>query len=679
MFRFREFRTHCRNADTAEIIAALEKCLDFEDCNSYFKACNYLSELINKKSFKLNVDLLNFLYEFKGFQDKQLNLSESENRIGIIIKTPESFPIELLSAINRIHFIPVVILLGQNPDNTDYSETLAQRDIASTIIDIDEDIAVHISNLTEIISSEKLSKLILHANPADLDFLILSRLNSEDIITYHQQIPLLSSFTYCEQEDSLNKGCWERNIGLPLFERFTAIYIEDGQKLPVKSFNYLTDCKLLLLNSNPLECLSEIPEELIKNVVFIQNPVDYAEGLKSTKVLLLTEENFEFSLQLAFKYGLAVKYLESGVTLSYEEVRKKFDLRNKFSTVLSTVYKTKVSYRKKFPRIILFRNDAYAPVIGAINKNISAALKHAGCPVLDIDINPMVVASAEKDWNRLKNIQLQTMDLIDHFSPDAALGYNDDGIFPNGESHILEKKGIPYYGLFFDNPFFFSKSLDSCKDKSLTRILTLDKYFIEPLKQNGFSETYYFPIATSMHHHAYRNKHSFDPERFIFTSTVKQVRSAESVALEVENKNDQDFIKYAFDEILNNNCYSLDSLLGNYSHYYSKDYKRFQNEVWFRIENQCSSLLRLQTVESLVDFPLDIYGGGNWKEINLSEKHQYKGRLNYDRLHEACRQSLGTICRTPLTIQNGIQQRILDCGAAKGFILSDYRPVLEEH
>ena len=679
MFRFREFRALCRNADTQEIIASLHKCLGFGDYNSYFKACNYISELVNKDTFSLNIELVNFFYNFAGFNDTTLKLSSKEGRIGIFIKTPDQFPSELFSSINRIYFTPIAILLGQTPDNTEFSETLAVNDIASVIIDIEDDFTKHLENLSAIIKEEKLSKLILHANPSDVDFLVLSRLLTEDIISYHKRIPLLSSHTYCEQEDSLDKGSWKSNDALPLFERFTAIFVKEGDKLPIDSFKYLTNSKLLLLNNNPLECLSEIPEDLIQNVVFIQNPEDYPEGLKSSKELLISGNNFKFSIDLAFKYGLAIRFISGGSSLTYHEIRKKYDLRTKFSNILANVFKTKQSFRKKLPRIVLFRNDPAAPVISAINKNISAALKHAGCPVLDIDINPMVIASAEKDWNRLKAVQIKTMGSIDHFSPDVALGYNDVGIFPNGDSHILEKRGIPYYGLFFDNPFFFMDSLNSCKDKSMTRILTLDKYFIEPLKQDGFSETYYFPIATSMHHHSYKNKYSFDPERFIFTSTIKQVLSAERVSKQLENKNDQEFVLHAFKEILEKNCYSLDSIFNSYNHFYSKDYKRFQKDVWFLIENQCSSLLRLQTVEAVQDCPLDIYGGGNWESIELSDNHCFKGRMNYDQLHEAARQSLGTICRTPLTIQNGIQQRILDCGASKGLILSDYRPVLEEH
>ena len=107
MFRFREFRALCRNADTQEIIASLHKCLEFEDYNNYFKACNYISELVNKGSFSLNIELVNFFYNFTDFSDIELKLSSKEGRIGIFIKTPDQFPIELFSAINRIYFTPV--------------------------------------------------------------------------------------------------------------------------------------------------------------------------------------------------------------------------------------------------------------------------------------------------------------------------------------------------------------------------------------------------------------------------------------------------------------------------------------------------------------------------------------------------------------------------------------------
>ena len=213
----------------------------------------------------------------------------------------------------------------------------------------------------------------------------------------------------------------------------------------------------------------------------------------------------------------------------------------------------------------------------------------------------------------------------------------------------------------------------------MIRIFTLDENFISPLMEGGFINTHYFPIATSMHHKSLKNSGNFDTERFIFTATVKKIRSAEEISQELENKNDREFLIHAFNEILENNCFCVNDILGNYKHFYSKDFIRFQNEVWFKIDNQCSSQLRLQTVEAMADFPLDIYGGSNWNEVELSPMHSFKGRIHYNQLPEAARVSKGTICRTPINIQNGIQQRILDCGAAQGLIITDYRPILEEH
>ena len=679
MFRFREFRGHCRNGETAEIIESMEKCLEFEDRDSYFRACSYLSELINSNELKANEELINCLNQTKYVPEFHFNLKEKSTRIAIFIKHSKNFPIELLSCINRIYFTPVVVLIGNTPDNTEFSQKLDALSFANRIIEQQTNLDDQLKALQSFIKEEKIGRLIVHANPADLDFKVLTKSCSENIICYHPETVLETEFSYSETAESLNLGSWKTNKAFPLFNNYSTIILKDGDELTEDVFQNLKSDRLLLLNDNPLECLKNLDEAYLEKVVFISDPKEYSNGLKSTAELLVKENNFKESLDLAFEYGLPIRNIDRNEESTYSELIKEFGLKNRFTNVLNHLYETKSSFRKKLPRIVFFRNDGSAPIIEALNKNISAALKHSDCPVLDIDIGPMVKASKEKNWQGLKEIQQKTMDQIDHFGPDQALGYNDVGIFPNGDSHVLEKRNIPYNGLFFDNPFYFMHNLKHCKNKEMVRLFTLDENFVAPLKEGGFINTHYFPIATSMHHNTLANTQNFDPDRFIFTATIKKFRDAEEVSVELENKNDREFLIHAFKEILENDCFSVNEILAKYKHFYSKDFIRFQNDVWFRVDNQCSSQLRVQTVEAMKDFPLDIYGGSNWNEIELSPNHQFKGRMNYLHLSEAARTSKGTICRTPINIQNGIQQRILDCGAARGLIITDYRPILEHH
>lgn len=679
MFRFREFRLLCKEGKSKDIIEMMSKRLSLEEFDNYFLCCKYISGLINKNALAVDPELLNFLYSFPSYTTPQINFTANSRKIGIFLKNPDCIPPELYSCINRIYKTPLVILIGETQLNTDYAEYLNKSDTAAKIINYSDDLNKQLEIIKLSCEEEGFSKIILQANPADLDFMLICRKYEEESITFHRTLPLIGKYTYCEQDDSLGKGSWCSNKGLPLYDHYSAIYIPKGQSFPELAFEKLKHEKLILLNPEPLECLKFLNDGQIEKIIFIKDPLEYHTGLKFCSELMVVEGAEQICFDLAMEWGLALNFLQQNKILSYQEVQRKLGLRNRFTQVLSNVLKTKMSYRKSLPRILFFRNDKSAPIIASINQNISAALKHANCPILEVDLTEMVNASSQNDWTKLKSIQQNLRDQIDHFQAEHALGYNATGIFPNGDSHMLEQIGIPYTGLFFDNPFYFMDSLKFCKNKAMLNILTLDEFYINPLKEGGFSNTHYLPIATSLHNRSKTPAHIFDPGKFIFTSTVKPVYSAESIAGQLNNKNDKDFIHYALNEIINNECYSISSLLNSYKHFYSKDYIRFQNEIWFKIDNQCSSQLRLKTIEALGEYEVDIYGGDNWKNIELSPLHTYKGYMNYNMLADAYKTAFGSICRTPLNIQNGIQQRILDCGAAQGLIISDYRPILEEH
>ena len=679
MFRYRDFRRVCREEQISEIIEILSKRLSFDAFNDYFLCTTFLSELINKNEFSLSPQLLNFLYSFPSIDTPKIKLKKDSRRLGVFIKDPETFPVELYSCINKIYKTPVAILIGENQQNTDYAEFLQKIDIPARVLSLETDLQKHLENIKNVCEEEKFYKVLIHANPADLEYLLLSRSIGKGMISYHKSIPLVTEHTYCEQEDSLGKGSWKINQGLPLHSHYSSILVPAGESFPTKAFELLEHEKILLLNPDPLDCLKNLTEDQIEKVILITDPKEYPNGLKFCNELMVMKGLEEDCFDLALKWGLPLKFIDSSEKFTYQEALSKFSLRDRFTQVLTRVLETKQNFRKSLPRILFFRNDKTAPIISAINRNISAALKNTACPLLEIDIIPMIKASKAKDWEKVISIQRELRDRIDHFKPDQALGYNDTGIFQVGDSHMLEQMGIPYNGLFFDNPLYFMHNLKHCQNKDLIRIFTLDEFFIAPLKEGGFHETYYMPIATSIHHRTNQVLNHFDSNKLIFTATVKKRFSAEEFVKPIKNKNDKDFMYYAYNEINDHECFSLNELLAKYKHFYTKDYVRFHNEVWFHIDNQCSSILRLKTVESLQDYELDIYGGDNWGKVELSPKHTYKGYMNYRHLPDAYKTSFATICRTPLNIQNGIQQRILDCAAAKGLIIADYRPILEEH
>ena len=102
--------------------------------------------------------------------------------------------------------------------------------------------------------------------------------------------------------------------------------------------------------------------------------------------------------------------------------------------------------------------------------------------------------------------------------------------------------------------------------------------------------------------------------------------------------------------------------------------------LWFQLDVNLTANLRVKTVLVLAELGISVYGNPEWKEGLKNSQVSYSPNVDYDSVLPSLYGTAKIVVnRTPLNLQNAIQQRCLDVGAVGGFILTDYRPILEEH
>ena len=117
-------------------------------------------------------------------------------------------------------------------------------------------------------------------------------------------------------------------------------------------------------------------------------------------------------------------------------------------------------------RILYIRQKNGAPIIEKIDDDILCALRQTNCTVAELDLSPLLTIQERGDTALLSTLQDKIIGSILGFTPHVAAGYNFTGIMPSGNGHVLEKLGIPYAGLLFDNPLYFDEQVERCKNKA---------------------------------------------------------------------------------------------------------------------------------------------------------------------------------------------------------------------
>lgn len=315
------------------------------------------------------------------------------------------------------------------------------------------------------------------------------------------------------------------------------------------------------------------------------------------------------------------------------------------------------------------------------------AFRLLGHEVLSIDMSVF-----DRQYDKRVRVELAKVmyKAVKDFRPHFAVFYATLGcvsLATDNNNHLLEKMGIPYVSLFYDNPFIYFQHLDSgilesMKNSSIYMAFSSDTFYLDALKKFGFSNLGYLPLATDPDIFYEIDKNH--PELTAFRCDISFVGSIDESPSELRRKRREKWKKYPalnkkIDEITDpNRTLTSVKVIEELSHFENQMpwhiYALFCRAVY----READTFLRLAMVKTIDNYRVDVYGGEGWRYLDDSNV-RYRGRIDYRKeLPLLYNSSLINLNITSPQLRRAINQRIYDVSACGGFVLTDYRTDLEE-
>jgi len=264
------------------------------------------------------------------------------------------------------------------------------------------------------------------------------------------------------------------------------------------------------------------------------------------------------------------------------------------------------------------------------------------------------------------------VDSVKAAAPECVFGY---GMLPIVEtqtpSNYFEHVKIPYVSLFYDNPEFYEKLLESVRFRELVSspyycASASDRVYVDVLKKHGFKRVEWLPLATDPDLFSGRFERPFEAAAAFVGSlsqspeTLRAAREAKFVSSPALHRA---MDKAVFSGAAYRECEEL-----------LADLPRATRAVLFRwISEEASLRARIKTVAALGKTGIAVYGNDVWRSC-LPKGAEFRGRLDYAKdapaLYASAKVNLNV---THPQLVTAINQRVYDVSAAGGFVLSDER------
>jgi spore maturation protein CgeB len=268
---------------------------------------------------------------------------------------------------------------------------------------------------------------------------------------------------------------------------------------------------------------------------------------------------------------------------------------------------------------------------------------------------------------------------IKNFQPDFLLTSDHRGFDPR----LIQNLKIPHVSWFSNNPFYWLRK----EWISPTCVVFIwDASYINQLKNFGFKNVFYLPLATNPKLFKETSLSQEDIEKYscdvsfagasgisFYKDVWSKVERIEDAKLrlflkEVIKRRSQNPLK-EFIEIIK----EVENSLGVKLHY--DNIKTLEREL----DLGAMPLYRKSIIQEMREFDVRVWGDEGWGEhLGGEMEESYCGKIdraNLKKLYKATKINLNI---TSTQSRTGLNMRVFDIAACGGFLLSDYRRDLEE-
>jgi len=286
-----------------------------------------------------------------------------------------------------------------------------------------------------------------------------------------------------------------------------------------------------------------------------------------------------------------------------------------------------------------------------------------------------------------ENFVKRLLTKITSFKPHFIFTVNHLGFDKEGKlTELLTQLQIPVLCWYVDSPSYILEN----HERNLSPLLYIfvwEKHYVEKLKNLGFRNVYYLPLATDPEvfrripsHHRCLDSYRCDVS-FVGNSMVKAVEkwfrkfphspAAEKIgqlAIQMQRRSHQT---------------PMEEILSRIKSEYGLSIPFEHDEAIIAFESalvlKSTQEYRRELVEALEEFGLHIYGDEGWFSLVSPEKFALFPPLDYytqlPLLYNASKVNLNA---TSFQMNSAVNQRVFDVAACGGFLLTDCQPDMQE-
>lgn len=343
-------------------------------------------------------------------------------------------------------------------------------------------------------------------------------------------------------------------------------------------------------------------------------------------------------------------------------------------------------------RVCLFRWEG-----NKIVEDILPALRDSGCEVLVLEVrlqSTQMPGGSKTVFTVDGRVEYLTYfyQKIEAFDPDLILMCNSHGLDPHGLLYaIAELKEVPVVNWFLDNPYFFPM-MRHPRSFHFISYAVFDSAYVEQMCKDGYKSVFSLPLAVNPYRFENINAAVDKPEYGVLFVGRSGLNNIQSIFRDIETGTGKmpDWVRRKVNETIEEGASFLQAYPDKTPQLFLKDYAAqnlqyadFYNHAHIMpfvasiIDFKASFYLRRDIINSIDYVDIAVAGDEPWRE-HIRAGTRFLGRLPYQTIGTHYSNAVINLNISRYQLKTTMNQRAFDVPAAGGFLITDYRPGVEE-